>query len=148
LGAFQERERFAILRKRLSEIDLLINEKKINDTFLSKELIVLVKDLHKQIERIDRMATALIWASGAYFLREFFSTIDPILAKVIRLLLVNPFATKFARESLKDLYLSAKGISGGAGIAIAAIRDYIATGVINEDRAPKVIGSKVYKFWV
>ena len=148
LHALRERNRFAILRRRLSEIDLLIQEEQINDEALVHEVIALARDLHKQIQQIDLMGTALIWSSGAYFLRELSSTMDPALANLIRLLLINPITTKFARESLKDLYLSSKGISGGACIAIAAIRDYVATGVINKDTAPKVIGNGIYKFWV
>jgi len=149
LSAFRERERFSLLRKRLAEIDTLIQDgAPDNDLQWFHEIIDLARDLHKQIERIDKAGKAFMWASGAYFLKELLSTVEPTISQFIRMLLVNPITTRFAKETLKNMYLSAEGITGSASPAIAAIRDYIGFKHIAHDNSPRVIGSGVYEFWV
>jgi hypothetical protein len=146
--ALKERKRFAGLRKRLAEIDLWVREHPEADTRMVAEVLALARDLHQQVERIDKAGTVAIWISGAYFLQEMLSTSDPAVANLVGRLLVNPLTTKIAKEAFKNLYLSARGIRPGASAAIAAVRDYMGITSIEAGKAPKVFGSGVYRFWV
>jgi hypothetical protein len=147
--ALRERKRFALLRMRLAELDSLINNENqdIDEPWL-REVVLLSRELHRQLEQIDKVGTAFMWASGAYFLREFLSTLEPSLSHLIRCLLVNPLTTKIAKDSMKNLYLATKGLKTGASPAIAAVRDYLGhRNLINESWSGS-IGPGSYEFWV
>lgn len=148
--AFRERKRFSTLRKRLTEIDSIIQEETDNEEILLNEVISLARDLHKQIRRIEQSSKALMWIGGAYGLKEFISSLDSAYAPlmgVITTLILNPWTKEAARKSLANLYLSAKGIGGGAGTAMAVVRDYLGVLSASSGRGPRLFGPGVYKFW-
>jgi hypothetical protein len=147
--ALRERTRFALLRKRLAELDSLIhNERQEVDEPWLREIVSLSRELHRHLEQIDKVGTAFMWASGAYFLREFLSTLEPSLAHLLRCLLVNPLTTKIAKNGMENLYLATKGLKAGASPAIAAVRDYIGHRHLITERWPGSIGPGAYEFWV
>jgi hypothetical protein len=148
VAAFRERKRFALLRKRLSEIDSLLCEHSEKEAVLLREIIKLARDLHKQVQFIDFTGQAFLWAAGSYGLREILSLIDPGLPPIIAPLIANPWTTKPAREALKNLYLSAKGLGQGAGPAFSAMRDYVNTVTLTSSKGPRLFGSGVFRFWV
>ena len=149
IAAFRERKRFSSLRKRMAELDELIqvNNQDISDPWV-KEVIALNRELQSNVDQIDKMGTAFMWASGAYFLQELLSSLDPSLSQWIRILLVNPFTARCAKESLKSLYIASKGIKGGATSAIASVRDYVGHNHIMVDDYPSAVGPGIYDFWV
>lgn len=110
--ALSERKRFAGLRKRLAEIDVFVKEHFIPEEKMIREVLALARDLHAQIQRIDRVGKYCIWASGAYVLREMLSTADPIVSRIVGSILVNPLTTEMARDTVKDLYLAGRGVRG------------------------------------
>ncbi len=147
--AFKERKRFSTLRKRLAELDSLIRDEgsDIDESWIG-EIISIARELHRTMQQIDKAGTAFMWTSGAYFLQELLSTLDPVLGRLLKSLIVNPLTTKLAKEGMKNLYLATKGIKAGASPAIAAVRDYVGYKHVAVDRQSYSIGPGTYEFWI
>lgn len=145
--ALRERERFASLRKRLSELDETVRSLQSPEVRWLKEVISLAKATHEEVERLDKLGTAFMWLSGAYFLSELLAGVDPSVGRAIRIALVNPITSKAVRDTLKNLHLARKGFGPGATAALAVIRDYVAVARLGDARLSSG-KSGGYEFWV
>lgn len=147
LQAIRERSRFAILRKRLSELDEAIKSLNADEFSWLTESLKLTKEVKKEIDRVEKAGTAFMWLSGAYFLAEVLSGVDPSVGKAVRMLLVNPITTKKVKDIMKNLYLADKGFGQGAPAAIAVTRDYLAMQRISQS-SRRARPAVKYEFWI
>lgn len=145
LHAIRERKRFAALRKRLAELDEQLQEVSVSETKWLRTIASAAKEIHLEVKRLNMLATAFMWVSGAYCFAEVAAGMDPLAAQLVKLAVFNPLATGEIKNACLNLAMARRGLGSGTWAAIGVTRDYIAlrrSGI----QYPRFKKSE-YKFW-
>jgi len=150
--ALKGRHQFSVLRKKIAELDTVIQQRSSDSAPFFEEIASMISDINRALRRIDEVGGWGIWlsaASSAYFFAEMIASSSPELHLLLKSLVFNPYTTKRVKEALQNFTLVRGGLKPNWSGRISLIRDF-ATPRLSASLASlyQKIPVQAFKFWV